>query len=277
MSTIVLDYAQSRDGQRRLITWLESAVLAGAGIFLPMLCFAASLNRYPGGPEYQRGEWLDHLTMIPSVRASWPFAPLLFAAAFAMAVLVIAPHRLAKSWLLRWALYSGSILAAQYTLIQAIAITEPAAPLSIGTLFAVSAAGIATLLALGALSLIPRLPRIKPTYWIPCTILLPLAAVVTWRITLPIILVSAIFGAIVAPALTLAAYLRVSFIIWKLTQQQPQEGKQESHPTEQESRAPGRALRVPLIWLATYSAAWILAFIDAIDLYNSLPKKPPDC
>jgi hypothetical protein len=265
MSTIALDYAHPQDDQgRRVISWLEGAVLAAAGILLPMGCFAASLNRYPGGPDFQRGMWLDYLTLVPSVKASWPFAPLLFAATYAMAVLVIAPHRVAQSWLLRWALYSGAILSAQYTLIQAIAFAEPAALLRVGTLVAVGAGGIVTLLALGGLWTVPRLPRIKPIYWLPCAILIPPAAVAGWRITLPIILISAILVAIVAPALTLAVYLRVSFIVWKLAQQQP--------------RAGGRIkLRVPLVWLTTYGAAWVLAVLNAIDLYNSLPKTPPDC
>jgi hypothetical protein len=265
MGTIALGYAQPRDDQRRrVITWLEGAVLAVAGILLPIGCFAASLNRYPGGPDFQRGKWFDYLTLVPSVRASWPFAPLLFAASYAMAVLVIAPHRVAQSWLLRWALYSGAILAAQYTLIQAIAMVEPGALLSVGTIVAVGAGGIATLLALGGLCIVPRLPRIKPAYWLPCAILMLLGAVVGWRIALPVLLVSAILGAIVAPALTLAVYLRVSFIVWKLAQQEP--------------RAGGRiGLRVPLVWLTTYGAAWAFAVINAIDLYNALPKTPPDC
>jgi hypothetical protein len=265
MSTIVLNYAQPRDDpSRRVISWLESAVLAVAGILVPMGCFAASLNLYPGGPEYQRGRWLDYLTLVPSVRASWPFAPLLFAATCAMAVLLIAPHRVVRSWLLRGALYSGAILSAQYTLIQAIALADPAALLSVGTLVAIVVAGIATLLALLALRLIPRLPRIKLIYWLPCAILLPPAAVVCWRITLPAIFITVMLGVIVAPALTLAAYLRVSLIVWKLAKQDP--------------RGAGRiGLRVPLVWLATYGTAWMVAAIEAVALYNSLPKTPPDC
>jgi hypothetical protein len=35
--------------------------------------------------------------------------------------------------------------------------------------------------------------------------------------------------------------------------------------------------RVPLVWVATYSAVWVVAVANAIDLYNSLPKTPPDC
>ncbi len=191
MSTIVLDYAQPRDDpNRRVIGWLETAVLAVAGIVLPMGCFAASLNLYPGGPVYQRGKWLDYLTLVPSVRASWPFAPLLFAATFAMGVLLIAPHRVARSWLLRWALYSGAILAAQYTLIQAIAFADPDAPLSVSTFIAVGSAGVATLLGLGGLWLVRQVPRIKLAYWVPCVILTPIVAVVGWRISLPIILIS---------------------------------------------------------------------------------------
>jgi hypothetical protein len=265
MGTIVLDYAQPRDDQRRrVISWLESAVLAVAGILLPMGCFAASLNRYPGGPDYQRGQWSDYLTLVPSVRASWPFAPLLFAATFAMAVLVIVPPRVAQSWLLRWALYSGAILSAQYTLIQAIAFAEPSSLLSIGTIVAVGSAGIATLLGLGGLWLVPRLPRIKPAYWLPCVILMALAAVIFWRIALPVILISLMMGAILAPALTLAAYLRVSFIVLKLARTEPCAGGHIGP-------------RVPLVWLTTYGAMWVLAVIEAIDLYNSLPKTPPDC
>jgi hypothetical protein len=265
MSTIVLDYAPPLEDQnRRVISWRESAVLAAVGILLPMVCFAASWNLYPGGPVYQRGKWLDYLTLVPSLRASWPFAPLLFAATFAMAVLLISPHRVAQSWLLRWALYSGAILSAQYTLIQAIAIAEPARPLSVATILTVIATGIITLLALGALWTVPLMPRIKPIYWLPSAILLPIAAVVCWRISLPVILVNAMLVAIVAPALTLAAYLRVSFLVWKLAQQQPRAGDRIG-------------FRVPLMWLTTFGTAWMAAVIDAIYLYNSLPKKPPDC
>ncbi len=265
MSTNVLDYeAFSDQRKRRVIGWLECAVLAGAGILLPMLCFAASLKRYPGAPDFQRGWWFDYLLLVPSVMASWPFAPLLFAATFALAVTLIAPHRAAQSWLLRWALYSGMILSAQYALIQIIAIAEPSSLLSFGTFVAIAAGAIATLLALGALWIVPRLPRIKLEYWLPCAILLPVAAVVAWRITLPIILLSAMLVAIVAPALTLAAYLRVSFIVWKLASTDPN-GSQRIR------------LRIPLVWLATYGTAWVVAFMNAIDLYNSLPKTPPDC
>jgi hypothetical protein len=265
MGAIVLDYeARQDERKRRVIGGLESAVLAGAGILLPMLCFAASLKRYPGAPDFQRGSWFDYLTLVPSVMASWPFAPLLFAATFAMAVIVIAPHRAAQSWLFRLALYSGTILSAQYTLIQAIAIIEPSSLLSFGTIVAVGASAIATLMALGALWIVPLVPHIKTAYWAPCAILLSLAAAVAWHITLPIILISAMLVAAIAPALTLAAYLRVSFIVWKLARQDP--------------HASGRiGLRVPLVWLATYGTAWMVAFINAIDLYNSLPKTPPDC
>jgi hypothetical protein len=31
------------------------------------------------------------------------------------------------------------------------------------------------------------------------------------------------------------------------------------------------------VWLTIYGGAWVLAVINAIDLYNSLPKTPPDC
>ena len=101
---------------------------------------------------------------------------------------------------------------------------EPRAPLSVGTLVAVGATAIATLLALAALWTVPLLPRIKPAYWVPCAILLLVVAVVCWRITLPVILLISILCAIVAPALTLAAYLRVSRIAWKLAQKEPHAG-----------------------------------------------------
>ena len=52
----VLDYAVPRDDPgRRVISWLESAVLAGAGILLPMLCFASSIRRYPAGRSFSGG------------------------------------------------------------------------------------------------------------------------------------------------------------------------------------------------------------------------------
>ena len=116
-----------------------------------------------------------------------------------MTILLIAPHRVAQSWLLRWALYSGAILSAQYTLIQAIAIADPSAPLSLGTFLALIAAVIATLLSLGALWIVPRIPRIKLAYWLPCAILIPFAAAFAWRITLPFIFLCMMLVAITAP------------------------------------------------------------------------------
>jgi hypothetical protein len=101
-------------------------------------------------------------------------------------------------------------------------------------------------------------------YWLPCLIFLCFVAAVSWRITLPMALLSMILGAVAAPAITLAAYLRISYIVWKQAPEQPRAG------------LPIR-LGVPLAWLATYGTAWVLAFINAIELYNSLPKTPPDC
>lgn len=264
MEPFKLDYARpGHDPARRPIGWLESAVLASAGIFLPMLCFASSINRYPAAPDYQRGEWSDYLALLPSVRASWPFAPLLFAATYAVAILVVAPHRVLQSRLLRLALYSGTILSAQYTLIQAIAITSPGHLLSWGTFLAIGAAALATLIAFSLLSIVPRSPRIKSVYLLPCLILIPLA-IVAWRITLPIVLLAAILVALFAPAITLAAYLRLSFLVWNLAASQPRDTSRM------------RAL-IPITWIATYVTVWIVAFSSAIDLYNSLPKTPPDC
>jgi hypothetical protein len=201
---------------------------------------------------------------VPSVPASWPFAPLLFAATFAMAVLLIAPHRVAQSWLLRWSLYSGAILAAQYTLIQAIAFAAPSAPLSVENFVMVGLGAIATLAALGIMWIVPRVPRIKQGYWLPCVIVMPIATAVGWRITLPVILLSTMLVALVAPAITLAAFLRASLIVSKLARPEP--------------RSQGRIrLGLPLVWLATYATLWAPALMSAIDLYNSLPKKPPEC
>ncbi len=264
MGTIVLDYEQARDEHRRIIGWLEGGVLAGAGILLPMLCFAASLQRYPGAPDYQRGEWLDYLILVPSVPASWPFAPLLFAAACAMAVAVVAPHRVAQSRLLRGALYSGAILSAQYTFIQAMAVVEPRAMLSIGTVVAVIISAIATSLALGVLWLLARVPRIKPVYGLVVLILIPVAVVAGRQIAIAVVLLGAMLVALIAPALTLAVFLRTSFIIGKLAQQEPHEKA-------------GTKLGVPIAWLLTYGTMCAIAFMNAVELYNSLPKTPPDC
>jgi hypothetical protein len=266
MSNLILNYAQPQQDQNRpILTRAERVVLALVGIFLPMLCFAASLNHYPGAPDYQAGRWFDYLALIPSPQASWPFAPFMFAPTFALAILVIAPGRAASSWLLRFALYSGSILSAQFTLIQAIAFSEPAAPLSLATIIGLGIAAVITLLALGALWLIRRLPHIKLAYWLPCVLLIPPAAVMEFHIALPIVLLTMLITALVAPALTLAAYLRISYLLWKLA------------PQPQSSAPQGKNLRIPLIWLITYASAWLLAFLNAIELYNSLPKTPPDC
>ena len=120
--------------------------------------------------------------------------------------------------------------------------------------------------------MVPRLPGVKPAYWVPCTILMFLAAVIGWRIALPFVLVSGLLLSIVAPALTLAVYLRASFIVWKLAEEGPRAGGGAYWRTFGR-----RGLGVPLAWLTTYGMAWVIALINTIDLYNALPKKPPDC
>jgi hypothetical protein len=58
--------------------------------------------------------------------------------------------------------------------------------------------------------------------------------------------------------------LRISYILRKLAPKHPR------------AALPVR-LGVPLAWLGTYGIAWMVAFSEAIELYNSLPKTPPDC
>jgi hypothetical protein len=263
MSTAVLEYALPAPTRlRRAIGLCESLVLAGAAIGLPLLCLALSARRYPGAPEFQRGHWNDYLTLLPSGRAVWPFVPLLFAAMFAMGVTLIRPERTARSWVLRYAVYSGVVLSAQFTLIQMIALFDPSAWMTWEMLGAVVATIITTALAAGMIWATKFLGYIKPVVWVPSLIFLAIAAVLFHQQAIMVVLLTAMAIALIAPALTLAAYLRAANLVRKLAREQS---------------TPQRRVFIGFVWLATYGLAWILAMINAIELYRSLPIKPPDC
>jgi len=267
MSTLVLDYAPPAPSpSRRIIPWTETVVLGGAGIALPMLCFAVSMNRYMGAPQWQRGFLTDHLTLVASGRAGWPFAPLLFAAIFSMGIALISPSRAARSWLLRYSIYSGVILSAQYTLIQMMAIVEPASWFGWGMAGVVAAAVIATGLSAGGIWLSRHFGSIKSNVWLPLVILAIIAAVVFWRLALPMVIFSVMAVAIGAPALSLAAYLRAAILVRRL-----------AHGESQPAAHHRLRLLIGLLWLATYGIAWTIAMMNAVDLYRALPTKPPDC
>jgi len=267
MSTLILNYAPPTPTQpRRILPRMEAVVLSAAGIALPLLCFAASARRYPGAPEYQTGRYFDYLLLVPSLRASWPFAPLLFAAVFALAIALISPTRVARSWLLRYAIYSGAVLSLQYTVIQMIALFEPTSWLTWSMFGALTASLAATAFSVTILWLTRYLTHLKPYIWIPTLSLLLILSILLWPHSLIALIFPLMATALIAPALTLAAYLRVALLVTKL-----------SPANSNTLIKPHRRAPITCAWLATYSMSWALAMMNAIELYHSLPTKPPDC
>ncbi len=279
MTAPVLEYQSAHAApERPPLYWYERAYLLLAGVVLPIGCFAASADRYPLAEEWQSGAWHATLSQVPSGRCAWPFYPLLACAMLCIALLAVRPIRFAPVFAVRFGLYTGILLALQFTCIQAIAMTSPDGP---GEAIVACAVGIA---AAGApifvgwlISLVPwrRMFDAGRRHVAPAAARSTLLTVVAVGVLLVILLaglanvaITALFVALAgAPALTLAAYAWASRVAWTV-----------SHRSDEEDEAVGHLRWIaPVAWLAMFVGAWRLSMAAAVAEYAKLPTSAPGC
>jgi hypothetical protein len=218
-------------------------------IGLPIICFTLSDVLKP---EWQSGKFSDYVTLMLLPGVSIFFFPFIAYAMLCMALLLIAPERFAPRFIVRFGIYTGTVLALQYSILTA------------GTDFIIISAVSSAILILGKW----LLGKLKSTLVAIGIFLLLfiLAGIVTmvWRhIDLPQFLFFVLIGILSAsPFLCLAVAVLTSIKLLKL------------YETKSFFFWRGMGLAA---WLASYGLAWRFSVLKAIEVYQALPPAPPDC
>lgn len=137
-------------------SWPARAAFMFTGVVLPIICFAISL---PDPPEWQSGNLQDYAQLLLAHKPSVPLYPFLLYNMTCMTLLVFAPGRFVKSFVVRFGIYTGVLLAVQYWVVFVIALAgdaNPFAAVSAAALYSSLAVFIPSLIACGLVLLLRR-------------------------------------------------------------------------------------------------------------------------
>lgn len=205
-------------------------------------------------PEWQSGKFNDYVALLLSNRVAYVFFPLLIYAIVAFVLLITNPQKYAPKFVIRLGIYTGVLLALQYTILATITL-----PISL-------AAGVG-LVVVGWL-----IPKIR-SKWVRLLVIVLLLAAGIVLMDIPItesfdiifnmIMVMIVFLGFGAPCLCFFVALTYAIRLFKVY----------DRPIVFKAN---RAMGVGA-WLAGYTAAWIISINQMFKIYNTLPKTNPDC
>ncbi len=263
-SGLSLDFLRLPEGSR----WSRPAAVAlmFTGVVLPFICFAIS---FPSGPEWQSGNLYDYAQLLLAHKPASPLYPFLLYNMTCITLLVCNPGRFVKSFVVRLGVYTGVLLALQYSLVFVIALGDTGpeelltaglcsllavvVPWAVGWLIvflfrkfgAVLLILIALLTGLGVI-LVWVLTEseiddvLVPMVFIPCVLCLLCAA--PWA--------TAAYGAMAVYALRNSGVKRLRFSL-------------------------GRLMGI-VTWLAAFLGAWRTSVLLMFQEYAKLPTEPPE-
>jgi len=245
----------SAEPQLRL-HWITRTALALLGVVLPIICFwFAYASGTPLDAEWQDGSLKTYAALMLTGSAIGPFMPLLACSMVGLSLLIWRPTHFAKNVWVRFSIYSGVLLAAQYCAIIGAAFGESGE--GAAAFFGFSLVAITILWAFGAITIWcfrAYRPKMQVTYWLvvallffgstfafPVYFILPLIFSTPWA---------------------LATYTHMSV---RLIYHGP-------GPRWRFSLA--RCLGV-MTWLGVWFAAWRLSVMVMLEEYMQLPTQPP--
>jgi hypothetical protein len=218
-----------------------------AGVVVSLACFVcARLNSLPG-PDWQSGSLSDYAMLLLTPRASEPLYPFLLYSVTCMTLLFAQPTRFRRYFLVRFGIFTGLLVAAEYWLI--LAVTTG------GGLILISAIVVA----------VPWWASSVAKLWINdehrkavADVLLGLLATVLVLVFSP----QPFISLICSTPWALAAYLIVAARLvrerddrWRFTLAQ---------------------LLGWVTWLAAHLGAWRFSFLVMLEHYSKLPTTPPE-
>lgn len=201
-------------------------------------------------PEWQTGEWKDYIALLISPQAALFFIGLIIYSVISLILLLLRPTHFATSLAIRLGVYTGVVLAFQYTILLALIL-----PMSL-------IAGAGMVFAVWTTRVIGRKfgTRSALCYFFVLAAL-GLLAVSVWGTSgfssIPFLLLAVLTGG--SPTICFAIMLVAARQLWR--------------KYDNPFRTPAFAA-----WLAGYTAAWAYSVYQMFQLYNALPKEPPpDC
>jgi hypothetical protein len=262
----VLDYASSRTDLKARAAMPGVLRFAGvyAGVLVPAVCLLWSIAGYPGGPDWQSGRLGDYAKLFLSARSGWPFFPLLVYSMYGMLLVCGSPRPAwyARRFAVRFAVYTGVVLAAQFTVIMFLSVALDGPKVAVQALIG----GLAgTAVPAAGLMLFDFLARRygADTVFLVCVMIACGVALVALGFgggTLGAVVGFPVFGSLfLATPWALAVYTTVAVRVYRLARDEP--------------TGPG-AIAAP-VWGVTYAGAWAVAVEQAIRTYHALPTVAP--
>ncbi len=223
------------------------------GLFIIIMPIFAFWGIQMDRPDWQSGRLQDYTKLLLLPEASMLFFPLLAYSIISYILILISPSRYSSIFLIRMGVYSGTILALQYSLLTLFALDFPPLLLIVG---------ISPLI-------LSRIPWIKDKWNLKFLGVLfgsaigawyLIAAVISETILLPLFFVAVLF-AVVSPFWFLLLSLRAAIWLFK---------NFEAKITVLR----GFSLTA---WFAIYITAWRFDILKMYELYAALPTEPPNC
>jgi hypothetical protein len=227
-----------------------------AGVVLPVICFLIS---FPEGPTWQSGTFGAYAQLLLARRPSVPIYPLLFYNMVSMSLVLFAPERYVRYFVVRFGIYSGVLLALQYWVIFQLTMVADRVEDPLAALPFLFCMGVLSLIAVSVPPLIGKLARaLAKKVWWPglATLLLALAllppicfyvaAVILWCST----------------PWALASYAAVSVYVAR-------------RGGSERCRFSLAQLLAVFAWWAAYLGAWRTSFLLMLEEYAALPETPP--
>ncbi len=216
-------------------------------------------------PEWQDGRFSSYIALLLSPEASWIFAPLIIFSALSMLTLLLDnTSKQAQAFWVRLGVYTGTLLALQFTILALIAVGG-------GTIIVVGL-WLGTLIAWYALRWASQKIGKKWTMLIVLGLAFFLYA---GYILFEVINLGSFSPYMLSnPFFFLIGFLVGSAPFWTLLIMSTTSYRLLKH-YETRFTLP-RGLGV-LAWLGGFSASWSLAILRTLQLYSELPTQPPDC
>ena len=219
------------------------------GVVLPVICFAIS---FPERPDWQSGNSSAYAQLLLSHWESLPLYPFLLYSMVSMVLLFANPARFRENAWVRFGIFSGVLVAAEYWLIFQVALNGP-------DLEQVALSVLAVVLPWGLLWILKLLARRYPQPVVGG------ALVLLGLVAIPFLFVPGIPIFVCLWCSTpwaLAAYVATSFHLLR------------------GSKTPLRFSLAQLLgavsWFAAHCGAWRLAFLWMLEEYSRLPTSQPD-
>ena len=274
MPTPILDYRtpnRSPPPDEVLLTPMERVGYCAAGIALPVLCFALAANRHPLAPSFQDGSWAAVLRMVPSLRNSWPFAPLFAYAMACMGLMAADPARWAGRTAVLLGLATGAVLGVQYAVITAAGVFLPT-----GLLTVRYALGLGVMAAVAALTWGVGVAMRHSTNdsFVGAAVSLGLSGLLIAILTGG---VAVLIGLVAAPAIMAVAYAGMAWRAVAIHRRLSAEA--DLYPTPPPARRWAWAeWLLPPAWWVAYAAGWAAALrLAERDYHSLLPPNNASC